>query len=55
VEALFFAAGIIFEPQHSYCRRTLTKVIAFVAVIDDIYDAYGTPDELEVFTNAIER
>nr|XP_016477041.1 PREDICTED: (-)-camphene/tricyclene synthase, chloroplastic-like [Nicotiana tabacum] len=55
VEALFFAVGIIFEPQHSYCRRMLTKVIAFVAVIDDIYDVYGTPDELEVFTNAIER
>ncbi|XP_075104678.1 (-)-camphene/tricyclene synthase, chloroplastic-like isoform X1 [Nicotiana tabacum] len=55
VEALFFAVGIIFEPQHSYFRRTLTKVIAFVAVIDDIYDVYGTLDELEVFTNAIER
>jgi len=55
VENLFWAVGIEFEPQHSYFRRMLTKVIAFVGIIDDIYDVYGTLDELEVFTDAIER
>ncbi|XP_070052889.1 (R)-linalool synthase TPS5, chloroplastic-like [Nicotiana tomentosiformis] len=54
VENLFWAVGIEFEPQHSYFRRMLTKVIAFVGIIDDIYDVYGTLDELEVFTDAIE-
>ncbi|XP_070039674.1 (R)-linalool synthase TPS5, chloroplastic-like isoform X3 [Nicotiana tomentosiformis] len=52
---LFWAVGIEFEPHHSYFRRMLTKVIAFVGIIDDIYDVYGTLDELEVFTDAIER
>ncbi|KAJ6301027.1 hypothetical protein OIU77_015351 [Salix suchowensis] len=33
----------------------LTKVIAMTSVIDDIYDVHGTPDELKLFTDAIER
>ncbi|KAK4739819.1 hypothetical protein R3W88_003516 [Solanum pinnatisectum] len=33
----------------------LTKVIAMVTVIDDIYDVYGTLDELELFTHAVQR
>jgi len=33
----------------------LTKVIAILSIIDDTYDSYGTIDELELFTEAIER
>uniref|UniRef100_A0A2N9H4T4 Terpene synthase metal-binding domain-containing protein n=1 Tax=Fagus sylvatica TaxID=28930 RepID=A0A2N9H4T4_FAGSY len=36
-------------------RRMLTKVIAMTSAIDDIYDVYGTPKELELFNQAIER
>lgn len=43
------------KPQYSNCRRVLTKVAAFVTIIDDIYDVYGTLDELELFTYAVER
>ncbi|KAJ8529925.1 hypothetical protein K7X08_036760 [Anisodus acutangulus] len=46
-------AGMMFEPQKNQHSRTmLTKVTAMATVIDDIY---GTLDELEVFTDAIER
>ncbi|XP_059313800.1 (R)-linalool synthase TPS5, chloroplastic-like [Lycium ferocissimum] len=55
VENLFWAVGTTFEPQHSFYRRMITKVIVFIAIIDDIYDVYGTLEELEVFTDAIER
>lgn len=33
----------------------LTKVIAMTSIIDDIYDVYGTLEEIELFTEAIER
>merc|ERR1712054_28460 len=32
-----------------------TKTIAMISIIDDTYDAYGTIEELEVFTEAIQR
>ena len=47
--------GIIFQPQFGYCRRMLAKVIAPVTTIDDVYDVYGTLEELELFTDVVER
>ncbi|KAK7845923.1 myrcene synthase [Quercus suber] len=35
-------------------RRISTKVNLLITVIDDIYDVYGTLDELDLFTNAVE-
>ncbi|KAK8464190.1 hypothetical protein PHAVU_011G142600 [Phaseolus vulgaris] len=53
VECCFWILGVYFEPQYS--RWIVTKVIALASTIDDLYDAYGTIDELELFTSAIER
>ncbi|XP_049397259.1 (-)-camphene/tricyclene synthase, chloroplastic-like [Solanum stenotomum] len=56
VESFLWIAGMMFEPQKiEYCLTMLTKVIAMVTVIDDIYDVYGTLDELELFTLAVQR
>ncbi|XP_006351730.2 (-)-camphene/tricyclene synthase, chloroplastic [Solanum tuberosum] len=56
VEAFQWIAGMMFEPKKKgYCRIMLTKVTPMATVIDDIYDVYGTIDELEIFTHAIER
>ncbi|CAA2939102.1 terpene synthase 10-like [Olea europaea subsp. europaea] len=55
VECFFWTTGVIFEPQYEFCRKILTKVNALVTTIDDIYDVYGTLEELEVFTRIIER
>uniref|UniRef100_A0A2N9HWR3 Terpene synthase metal-binding domain-containing protein n=1 Tax=Fagus sylvatica TaxID=28930 RepID=A0A2N9HWR3_FAGSY len=55
VECYFWIVAVYFEPQYSLARKILTKVIAMTSIIDDIYDAYGTLEELEPFTEAIER
>lgn len=36
-------------------RVQLTKSIAFVYFIDDVFDLYGTLDELEIFTEAVNQ
>ncbi|CBI20476.3 (-)-germacrene D synthase [Vitis vinifera] len=55
VEGYFWILGVYFEPQYSLARRILIKVLAMISIIDDIYDAYGTFEELKLFTEAIER
>ncbi|KAM7493646.1 hypothetical protein LguiB_028255 [Lonicera macranthoides] len=55
VECYFWILGVYFEPQYFLARRILTKVLCLTSVIDDIYDVYGTIEELILFTNAIQR
>nr|QWQ79612.1 TPS54 [Juglans sigillata] len=55
VESFFWTVGISFEPQFGYERRMLTRLIALITTIDDVYDVYGTLDELELFTDVVER
>ena len=55
VECYFWILGVYFEPEYILARRILTKVIAMTSFIDDIYDVYGTIEELEIFTSAVER
>ncbi|KAH9699981.1 Beta-myrcene/(E)-beta-ocimene synthase 2 [Citrus sinensis] len=55
VENFFWTVGDIFEPQFGYCRRMSAMVNCLLTSIDDVYDVYGTLDELELFTDAVER
>ncbi|KAJ0044675.1 hypothetical protein Pint_04330 [Pistacia integerrima] len=55
VELYFWIVGVYFEPQYSLARRIMTKVISMTSILDDTYDAYGTYEELERFTDAIKR
>nr|UXB54290.1 nerolidol synthase 1 [Atractylodes lancea] len=43
------------NPKLSTQRIDLTKTISLVYIIDDIFDVYGTVDELTIFTEAINR
>ncbi|RHN45954.1 putative lyase [Medicago truncatula] len=54
-ECSFWVLTAFFEPQYSQARKMMIKVITLLSIIDDTYDAYGTIDELELFTKAVER
>ncbi|KAK6797659.1 hypothetical protein RDI58_005361 [Solanum bulbocastanum] len=55
VESFLWSVGVAFEPQHSNFRNWLTKAITFIIVIDDVYDIYGTLQDLQLFTDAVVR
>ncbi|PWA93667.1 camphene synthase [Artemisia annua] len=55
VENYMWALGNSYRPQFTLLRRMLTKELALVTSVDDIYDVHGTFDELEKFTDVISR
>ncbi|XP_058069564.1 alpha-terpineol synthase, chloroplastic-like [Magnolia sinica] len=55
VECFLFALGVAFHPQYQYSRNEVTKVNQLITMIDDVYDLYGTLDEIKLFTDAVER
>ncbi|KAF8035611.1 hypothetical protein BT93_C1600 [Corymbia citriodora subsp. variegata] len=55
VEMYLWMSRVYFEPEHEASREILIKVASVVSIIDNIYDVYGTLEELELFTEAIER
>ncbi|TKY48785.1 terpene synthase 11 [Spatholobus suberectus] len=54
-ECFLWALGILPEPRYSNCRIELAKTICVLQVMDDMFDNYGTLDELVLFTKAIKR
>ncbi|KAH0460538.1 hypothetical protein IEQ34_011201 [Dendrobium chrysotoxum] len=54
VENYLWALGFTFQPKFWRSRKAITKINSFVTTIDDIYDVYGTLDELDIFTKAVE-
>ncbi|KAK5786678.1 hypothetical protein PVK06_041318 [Gossypium arboreum] len=65
VECYFWILKVYFEPQYSLARKILTKLLAtcciagqcstMTSMMDDIYDSYGTLEELKLLTHAIQR
>ncbi|KAG0449176.1 hypothetical protein HPP92_027488 [Vanilla planifolia] len=55
VENYLWAMGFCFQPEFWRCRKAISKINCFVTTIDDIYDIYGTLEELEIFTNAVKE
>ncbi|KAG6383609.1 hypothetical protein SASPL_156621 [Salvia splendens] len=54
-ESFLWALGFVPEPHLGYSREILSKIAVFINIIDDIYDVYGTLEELQLFTDTIER
>ncbi|MCL7039844.1 hypothetical protein MKW94_007038 [Papaver nudicaule] len=47
--------GFYHEPKFGYCRKKCAQVSQFLYTIDDMYDVYGSIEELRLFTEAVER
>lgn len=55
VEYYTLASCISTEPKHSAFRMGFARMCYLITVLDDMYDTFGTMDELELFTDAIKR
>ncbi|KVH96380.1 Terpene synthase, metal-binding domain-containing protein [Cynara cardunculus var. scolymus] len=55
VEGYFWILAAYYEPQYSDARIFLMKTCNLVIILDDTYDNYGTYEELEIFTEAVQR
>nr|T1RRI8.1 RecName: Full=Alpha pinene synthase, chloroplastic; Short=LvPINS; Flags: Precursor [Lavandula viridis]AGN72805.1 alpha pinene [Lavandula viridis] len=55
VESYFWAIGTLEPRQYGYQRKLVAKIIALISVVDDVYDIYGTLDELKLFTDVMRR
>ncbi|KAF5185466.1 Myrcene synthase protein [Thalictrum thalictroides] len=55
LEHYFWSLGMVPEEQFGRFRVGLAQVTTLITVIDDIYDVYGSLDELVLFTAAVER
>ncbi|XP_078160848.1 monoterpene synthase 7, chloroplastic-like [Carex rostrata] len=55
VENYIGSVCLAFEPEHSSFRKAMSQSNCLITTLDDIYDVYGSLDELEVFTDAIQQ
>ena len=55
VEGYLWPMAMSYEAEYSIARKMESKLIGCISILDDTYDAYGTIEELELFTQAIER
>uniref|UniRef100_A0A0D3GWQ5 Terpene synthase N-terminal domain-containing protein n=1 Tax=Oryza barthii TaxID=65489 RepID=A0A0D3GWQ5_9ORYZ len=53
VEMHFWMTGACSEPHYSLSRIILTKMIAFITILDDIFDTYATTEESMMLAKAI--
>ncbi|KAL2943945.1 (-)-germacrene D synthase [Bienertia sinuspersici] len=55
VETYFWSLGTFHEPYYANARMYSNRLFKIISIIDDIYDSYGTIEELILFTDAIQR
>nr|L0HB77.1 RecName: Full=(E)-sabinene hydrate synthase, chloroplastic; AltName: Full=Terpene synthase 7; Short=TvTPS7; Flags: Precursor [Thymus vulgaris]AGA96120.1 terpene synthase 7 [Thymus vulgaris] len=55
VECYFWAVGLFEGHEFGFQRKITAAIIILITAIDDVYDVYGTLDELQLFTDVIRR
>ncbi|KAL9441457.1 hypothetical protein AB3S75_020031 [Citrus x aurantiifolia] len=52
---IWMLLGVSYEPNLAFGRIFASKVVFIISIIDDTFDAYGTFEELTLFTEAVTR
>lgn len=55
VEHYLWSCLMVPEPEYGFCRVMLTKITCMITLTDDVYDVFGTLEELELLTDFVER
>lgn len=55
VEFYTLVSGIDMVPEHATFRLSCVKTCHLITILDDMYDTFGTIDELRLFTAAVKR
>ncbi|KAJ0984439.1 hypothetical protein J5N97_002795 [Dioscorea zingiberensis] len=55
LEYFLWTVGLFPELNFSECRIEVAKAAAILFALDDVYDSYGSLDELILFTDAVQR
>ncbi|XP_077251531.1 alpha-terpineol synthase, chloroplastic-like isoform X3 [Tasmannia lanceolata] len=55
MECFLWGIGVMSEPKFGQSREALTKVNQLITILDDVYDLYGSIEELELFTDVVDR
>ncbi|XP_077250101.1 alpha-terpineol synthase, chloroplastic-like [Tasmannia lanceolata] len=55
MESFLWSLGTMAEPDFGPSRKAITKCIQLITTIDDVYDIYGSMEELELFTDVVDR
>ncbi|AQK40807.1 (S)-beta-macrocarpene synthase-like [Zea mays] len=55
VEVYFWMSGGCYDPQYSHSRIILTKIVAFITILDDTLDSHANSYESMQLAKAVER
>ncbi|GMJ10491.1 terpene synthase 21 [Hibiscus trionum] len=55
VEGYTWINSLFYEPRYTQWRIVLSKLLVVISILDDTFDAYGTPQELQRFIDALTR
>jgi (S)-beta-macrocarpene synthase len=55
VEVYFWMSAGCYDPQYSHSRIILTKIVAFIMILDDTLDTHATTYESMQLAEAVER
>ncbi|WVZ64267.1 hypothetical protein U9M48_013815, partial [Paspalum notatum var. saurae] len=54
VESYYWALGVFYEPRYAKTRMMFVKVMVLLSFFDDIFDSYGTLEEVRQFNQAVQ-